>query len=93
MQALTSPNPWTWYNNNNKTTIGETMITNKVEALRLFTVIQAARLEQKGLRRRGRTAHSILGDYGFKGCRQKRIDSALRFYYEATREPGEELAK
>lgn len=54
-----------------------------IELYRLFTTIKMSQLEAIGLRRKGRSAHSVLlKDYGFKGNREKRIELATKHYEE-----------
>lgn len=43
---------------------------NQIEAARLLTLRQALKLELRGMKRRGRTAYSILRGMGFKGSRE-----------------------
>lgn len=48
-----------------------TMLTgNQIEAARLLILRHALKLELRGMKRRGRTAYSILRDMGFKGSRE-----------------------
>lgn len=47
-----------------------TLTGNQIEAARLLTLRQALKLELRGMKRRGRTAYSILRDMGFKGSRE-----------------------
>lgn len=48
-----------------------TVITgNQIEAARLLTLRQALKLELRGMKRRGRTAYSILRGMGFRGSRE-----------------------
>lgn len=46
------------------------LIGNQIEAARLLTLRQALKLELRGMKRRGRTAYSILRGMGFKGSRE-----------------------
>lgn len=43
---------------------------NQIEAARLLALRQALKLELRGMKRRGRTAYSILRGMGFKGSRE-----------------------
>ena len=43
---------------------------NQIEAARLLTLRQALKLELRGMKRRGRTAYSILRGMGFRGSRE-----------------------
>jgi succinylarginine dihydrolase len=47
-----------------------TLTGNQIEAARLLTLRQALKLELRGMKRRGRTAYSILRGMGFKGSRE-----------------------
>ena len=47
-----------------------TLIGNQIEAARLLTLRQALKLELRGMKRRGRTAYSVLRGMGFKGSRE-----------------------
>jgi succinylarginine dihydrolase len=47
-----------------------TLTGNQIEAARLLTLRQALKLELRGMKRRGRTAYSILRDMGFRGSRE-----------------------
>lgn len=47
-----------------------TLTGNQIEAARLLTLRQALKLELRGMKRRGRTAYSVLRDMGFKGSRE-----------------------
>jgi succinylarginine dihydrolase len=47
-----------------------TLTGNQIEAARLLTLRQALKLELRGMKRRGRTAYSVLRGMGFKGSRE-----------------------
>ena len=47
-----------------------TLTGNQIEAARLLTLRQSLKLEMRGMKRRGRTAYSILRGMGFKGSRE-----------------------
>jgi succinylarginine dihydrolase len=47
-----------------------TLTGSQIEAARLLTLRQALKLELRGMKRRGRTAYSILRDMGFRGSRE-----------------------
>ena len=47
-----------------------TLTGNQIEAARLLTLRQALKLELRGMKRRGRTAYSVLRDMGFRGSRE-----------------------
>jgi succinylarginine dihydrolase len=47
-----------------------TLTGNQIEAARLLTLRQALKLELRGMKRRGRTAYSILRGMGFRGSRE-----------------------
>ena len=53
--------------------------TDDIDFARLAALRGALRLELKGMKRRGRTAYSILkSDYGFKGNREKVLEQATQ---------------
>lgn len=47
-----------------------TLTGNQIEAARLLTLRQALKLELRGMKRRGRTAYSVLRGMGFRGSRE-----------------------